>query len=199
VLIGKNAAALTTVPTPERPPLARLCNDLGPALYAWTCLRLPARLRGRVAVEDVVQEIWLRVVGIYEQSFQSGSGSPRAFVFAVAKLVLLEVERHAYAREQKAATPGGTTWQKAIGQLPNEVTSLTQRLSRDERVKRFLAQVELLDEDDRRLLLFCGMEDMSQREAAERLGLSTDAAAKRWQRLAERLRSWESARDLLAR
>jgi RNA polymerase sigma factor (sigma-70 family) len=190
---------MTAVPIPDRPPLGRLCNELGPALYAWVGLRLPARLRGRVAVEDVVQEIWLRVIRIYEESFQPGNGTPRAFVFAVAKLVLLEVERHAYASAQKESAPGGTTWQQAIGQLPNEVTSLTQRLSRDERLQRFVAQVNLLDEDDRRLLLFCGMEDMSQREAAERLGLSTDAAAKRWQRLAERLRSWESARDLLAR
>ena len=144
-----------------------------------------------------MQEIWLRVVGIYEQSFQPGKGTPRAFVFAVAKLVLLEVERHAYASEQKEAVPGGTTWQMAIGQLPNEVTSLTQRLSRDERVQRFVAQVNLLDENDRRLLLFCGMEDLSQREAAERLGLSTEATAKRWQRLVERVRTWGVAQDLL--
>lgn len=188
---------MTTPPSPDRRPLAQLCTELGPALYAWACLRLPSGLRSCVAVEDVVQEVWLRVIRIYGRSFDPGKSSPRAFVFAVAKLVLLEIERSAQGRAAHEATPGGTAWQRAVGQLPEEVTSLTQRLSRDERIQRFVAQVRLLDEEDRLLLLFCGMEDLPQREAAQRLGLSTDATAKRWQRLTERLRGWDAARDLL--
>jgi RNA polymerase sigma-70 factor, ECF subfamily len=183
---------------PERPDLTQLVTELCPALMAWAQVRLPAHLRGQVAAEDLVQEIWLRVVRIYQHSFQPGNGSPRAWVFAVAKLVLLEVERAAYERNQRGAAPGGTTWQRAIAQVPEVVTSLTQRLARDERVQAFVARVQQLDEDDRRLLIFCGIEDMPQHDAAERLGLSLDAAAKRWQRLRERIRSWGVAQDLLA-
>jgi RNA polymerase sigma factor (sigma-70 family) len=184
--------------TPERPDLARLVTELCPALFAWARLRLPAALRATVAVEDLVQEIWLRVVRIYQHAFEPGAGSPRSWVFAVAKLVLLEVERQAYDHARQGAAPGGTTWQRAVAAVPEAVTSLTQRLARDERIERFVVKVNELDEDDRRLLVFCGIEDMTQQEAALRLGLSTDAAGKRWQRLRDRVRSWGIVQDLLA-
>jgi RNA polymerase sigma-70 factor, ECF subfamily len=184
-------------PTPERPDLTQLVTQLCPALLAWTQLRLPVSLRAIVAVEDLVQEVWLRVVRIYQHSFRPGGGSPRAWVFAVAKLVLLEVERAAYERAQHGAAPGGTTWQRAIAEIPEQVTSLTQRLARDEHIQRFVARVQELDEDDRQLLVFCGIEDMTQVEAAQRLGLSADAAQKRWQRLRGRVRSWGVVQDLM--
>ena len=180
-----------------RPDLEQLVTELCPALFAWAQLRLPAALRPIVAVEDVVQEIWLRVVRIYQHSFRPGQGSPRAWVFAVAKLVLLEVERAAHGRARRGSAPGGTTWQRAVAAVPDSVTSLTQRLSRDERIRRFVERVQELDDDDRRLLVFCGIEEMPQHEAARRLGLSAEAAAKRWQRLRERARGWDSVQDLL--
>lgn len=183
---------------PVRPELATLVAELGSALAAWTHLRLPKELRGAVSTDDVVQEVWLRVVRIYATSFRPEVSTPRAWVFAVAKLVLLEVERHASDRLRREPAPGGSTWQRSVGELPADITSLTQRVSRDERVQRFIARVAELDDDDRRLLLHCGVEAMPQVEAAGRLGLTADVAAKRWQRLRLRVREWGVAQDLVA-
>src|SRR6185436_18112188 len=47
---------------PGQVDLERLATDLCPALYAWARLRLPASLRNLISAEDVVQEVWLRVV-----------------------------------------------------------------------------------------------------------------------------------------
>lgn len=183
---------------PDKPPLERLMNELAAPLFAWASLRLRPALGRHVGPEDVVQEVWLRVLRIYDHSFVPGRGTARGFVFAVAKIVLLEVERHAARTAEREAARGGTSWQVAVGQVPETITSLTQRLSRDERVQRFLDQVGQLDDDERLLLLYCGMEDLPQREAAQRLAVSADVAAKRWQRLVERVQHWGSARDLLA-
>ena len=185
-------------PLPAGPDLAQLATDLCPALYAWAQLRLPPALRSLVTAEDVVQEIWLRVVGIYRHSFRPGLGTPRAWVFGVAKLVLLEAEREAGERARRGAARGGSTWQQVVAQVPENVTSLTQRLARDEGLERFVARVGELEDEDRQLLIFCGIEDMPRHEAAQRLGLSTEAATKRWQRLAERVRTWGVTQDLLA-
>ena len=184
--------------SPDRPELTTLVSELGPVLAAWVHLRLPKSLRGAVVVDDVVQEIWLRIVRIYAKSFRPERTSPRAWVFAVAKLVLLEVERQATSLLRHQPAPGGTSWQRSVGELPADITSLTQKVARDERVHRFITRVEELDDDDRRLLLFCGVEAMPQTEAAVRLGLTLDVTAKRWQRLRLRVREWGVAQDLLA-
>jgi RNA polymerase sigma factor (sigma-70 family) len=185
-------------PQPDRPELTELVSELGPALAAWAQLRLPTALRGMVVVDDIVQEVWLRIVRIYATSFRPERSSPRAWVFAVAKLVLLEVERAAGERQQREPAPGGTSWQRSVGELPAQITSLTQKVASDERIARFVARMQELDEDDRRLLLFCGVEAMPQVEAARRLGLSEDVAAKRWQRLRARVQTWGAAQELLA-
>jgi DNA-directed RNA polymerase specialized sigma24 family protein len=54
-----------------------------------------------------------------------------------------------------------------------------------------------LDADERLLLAQVGLEGVSFAEAGERLGLSRDATAKRWQRLRARLEEQPRARDLL--
>jgi RNA polymerase sigma factor (sigma-70 family) len=183
---------------PDRPELAGLVRDLGASLAAWAQLRLPHSLRRVVSVDDVVQEVWLRVVRIYATSYEPQRSSPRAWVFAVAKLVLLEVERTAGEQQRREPAPGGSSWQRSVGELPEQITSLTKRVASDERIAHFVARMQELDEDDRRLLLFCGLEAMPQVEAAQRLGLSAAAAAKRWQRLRARVQTWGAAQELLA-
>jgi DNA-directed RNA polymerase specialized sigma24 family protein len=67
------------------------------------------------------------------------------------------------------------------------VTSATRRIARNDALTKFLLRVQALDEDDRALLVHCGLEGLTAGEAAERLGISRDAAAKRWQRLKAQL------------
>ena len=61
------------------------------------------------------------------------------------------------------------------------------RLARDEQLAAFREAVEALSEEDRALVVHCGMEGMSRAEVAERLGLGVEAVTKRWQRLRARL------------
>ena len=85
----------------------------------------------------------------------------------------------------------------ALEGVPQNVTSFTQRLANEESIREFLKHAEELDETDRMLLIHCGLEDETCAEAAPKLGLSEDAAIKRWQRLKAKLREKPWSRSLL--
>jgi DNA-directed RNA polymerase specialized sigma24 family protein len=57
---------------------------------------------------------------------------------------------------------------------------------------RFLERINAFAREERELVLYCGLEGSSCREAATRMGLSEEATLKRWQRLRAELRgsSW---------
>lgn len=170
--------------------------EVAPALYAWAELRIRPSLRARLEPQDLLQEVWLRGKRSYAR-FDPGSGSFRAWAFRIGKNVLMEAIRA--VRQEALTTPGlsPTNRMLALEGVPQNVTSFTQRLANEESIREFLRHAEGLDEPDRMLLIHCGLEDETCAEAAPKLGLSEDAAIKRWQRLKARLREKAWSRSLL--
>jgi RNA polymerase sigma factor (sigma-70 family) len=177
--------------------LGDLYSRVLPALYAWARLRIRPEYRRALCAEDLVQEVWLRAAQAFG-SFDASKVSFRAWIFTVAKNVLFEVQRRAYKHTRETTPEGSTTRHQAMNQVPEEVTSLTQRVQRDEGIRIFLDKVAQLDEDDRKTLIHVGLEELSLREAAERLDISREAMAKRWQRLRDRIREWRLPEGLVA-
>lgn len=185
------------IPGPA-PSLEEVFRELAPALVAWAAIRIPDQARRHVAPEDVAQEVWLRATRIYSTSFDPRRSSPRAWMFAVAKNVLLEVQRAAARLRPEQGADGRTTRCLSLAEVPASITSLTTRLARDDAVHQFLERVGALADEDRRLLVHCGMEELPLREAAERLGITSEAATKRWQRLRAHVAEWRVSANLLA-
>jgi RNA polymerase sigma-70 factor, ECF subfamily len=177
--------------------LGDLYSRILPSLYAWARLRIRPEYRRVVSPEDLVQEVWLRGAQAFG-SFDATKASFRAWIFTVAKNVLFEVQRRAWKQTREVTPEGSTSGHRALNDVPADVTSLTQRVQRDEGVRIFLERVAELDEDDRKTLIHCGLEELSLREAAERLDITRDAVAKRWQRLRERMREWRIPDGLIA-
>jgi RNA polymerase sigma factor (sigma-70 family) len=177
--------------------LGDLYGRVLPALYAWARLRIRPEYRRVLSPEDLVQEVWLRAAQIFG-SFDAAKVSFRAWIFTVAKNVLFEVQRKAWKQTREATPEGSTSRQRALHEIPEDVTSLTQRVQRDEGVRIFLQRVAQLDDEDRKTLIHCGLEELSLREAAERMDISRDAVAKRWQRLRDRIREWRVPDGLVA-
>jgi RNA polymerase sigma-70 factor (ECF subfamily) len=177
--------------------LGSLYSRILPSLYAWARLRIRPEYRRVLSAEDLVQEVWLRAAQAFG-SFDASRVSFRAWVFAVAKNVLFEVQRRAYRQTRERTPQGSTSRVRALDAVPEDVTSLTQRVLRDESIRLFLDRVAQLDDDDRKTLLHCGFEELSLREAAERLDITRDAVAKRWQRLRDRMREWKIPEGLVA-
>jgi RNA polymerase sigma factor (sigma-70 family) len=175
------------------PRFEQLFAESAPALYAWAELRIRPNLRARLDPQDLVQEVWLRGMLGFAR-FDERGVSFRAWAFRIGKNVLMEALRA--TRNDIVDTPGGVTSRMlALERVPQDVTSFTQRVAREESERAFLSEAGSLAEVDRMLLVHCGLEGETCAQAATKLGLSEDAAIKRCQRLKARLRgeSWSRA------
>ena len=200
-----------TAPSPEPDPtgsLARrgrtgdttalgvLYGRLQPSLYAWACLRIRPEFRRALAPEDIVQETWLRAASILE-SYDPERVAFRPWLFRVAKNILFEWQRRLHRTWKDGGPDDQVARDWILDQIPDDVTSVTARLRRDEAIHGFLAWVAGLPDEDRQLLLHCGFEGLTLAEVASRLDVSKDAVTKRWQRLRERIGAWTPPPDLL--
>jgi RNA polymerase sigma factor (sigma-70 family) len=169
--------------------LLRLYAPLAPALHAWACMRLRPDDRRTVQPEDLTQEVWLRAFAVFP-AFDATRSSFRAWLFAVAKNVLLELRRQWAKSRREQPAHGSSSRLLALDQVPLEVTSVTRRVAKDEQVRSFVQKLQELPAVDQQTVLHCGIEALPLAAAAARLGESYDATAKRWSRLRERLRTW---------
>lgn len=166
---------------------SRLYERVAPAVHAWASLRLRGRARARLEPEDLSQEIWMRALELFPTS-DATHGNFRAWVFSVARFVLHEALR----RAERAELDGLSSEESKHGLLanvPDDVTTATRRLARDEALRAFVAHMGRLEPEDRALLVHCGLEGMTGADAGLRLGISRDAVHKRWQRLRAKLQA----------
>ena len=173
---------------------AELYTQIAPALHTWAELRIRPAQRSLLEPQDLVQEVWFRALRALAD-FDPEQTPFRLWIFRVAKNVLLEAFRKQRA---SAGGLGPTTKLRALAGLPDEVTAVSKRLVRDESLDLFAAQVRALPEDDRKLVVHCGLEGLPYKEVATRLALSSDAVAKRWQRLRAKLNASSLPAMLLA-
>src|SRR5262249_57947848 len=115
------------------------------ALTAWAGLRSRPTLRARLEPQDLVQEVWLRGRRNFARYDERTAGF-RAWAFRIGKNVLMEALRA--SRDEPLPGPG---WSAATGTLllegiPEDVTSFTQRLAREESVRAFLTHAGALQE-----------------------------------------------------
>ncbi|MBI5363997.1 MAG: sigma-70 family RNA polymerase sigma factor [Planctomycetes bacterium] len=179
------------------PTFDTLYADVAPALYAWAELRIRPQLRARLDPQDLVQEVWMRGIKNFAR-WDARESSFRMWIFKIGKNVMLEALRA--LRTEHAAQPGWspTTKMLALDGVPQSVTSFTQRLAREDAIKEFLAHANELEEQDRMILIHCGLEEETCAEVGTKLGLSEDATIKRWQRLRGKLRERPYAQQLLS-
>jgi RNA polymerase sigma factor (sigma-70 family) len=164
-----------------------LYAEIAPALYAWAELRIRPSMRTQLEPQDLVQEIWLRGRRSFGRLEERGTGF-RPWAFRIGKNILMEALRASRSDASPRVEGSPTKNALALDRIPESVTSFTQRLAREDSLRAFLAEAQALDETDRMLLVHCGLESETCADAAVKLGLSEDAAIKRWQRLKARLR-----------
>lgn len=164
-----------------------LYADVAPALYAWAELRIRPSMRAQFEPQDLVQEIWLRGRKSFGGLDERSVGF-RPWAFRIGKNILMEALRASRGIGTPRVESSPTRSVLALDRIPESVTSFTQRLAREDSLRAFLEEAQALDETDRMLLVHCGLESETCADAAVKLGLSEDAAIKRWQRLKAKLR-----------
>lgn len=173
-----------------------LYERIAPALYTWADIRIRPGVRALIEPGDVVQEVWCRALRSFD-AFDVENGSFRYWIFRIAKNVLLEAVRKSSSPAFRGQTPGTTERLLMLNQVPDVVTGVSLRLSRQEELRRFQGWVKDLDRTDRELLVHHGLEGLSHAQVGERLQLGVEAVAKRWQRLRERLEQQALPREVL--
>ncbi len=183
-------------PTTKQPSFAALYTECAPTLVAWASLRVRRALRGFIDPEDLVQEVCCRA---YERfhTFDPSRGAFRRWVFGVANNVLREILASA-ARPGAKPAHLDVSSRDLLDQLPDDVTSVSRRFARDEGLRGFVTKLDELDDDDRMLLIYRGLEGLGHSETAEVLGVTRDAVEKRWQRLVRKIQDWRPPTDLFA-
>lgn len=164
-----------------------------PALAVWAAVRIPAALRSRLDPEDLAQEVWSRAFARFA-TFDPALGPFRAWLFGIARHVLLQTFRTLRERLDQGSPESA----HVIEDVPDDVTSLSRRLARSDDVRRIVAQVATLDDGERMLFLRHGIEGAPLGEIAAELGITREAAKKRWMRLRERIAAHAEAGDVLA-
>ena len=172
---------------------SNLYERVAPALHAWAALRIGSVLRRWLDPEDCVQEILLRAYKRFD-SYDANKGSFRGWLFGIANNVMREV----LARHSRVGTPRMSI-AEAMAELPDDATSVSRKVARDEALGHFVASLHELTDEQRKLLVYRGLEGLPHQEVASLMGLSTSAVEKRWQRLLERLKPLGPPSELLAK
>ncbi len=160
-------------------------------------LRLDWRLRARVDASDVIQEAFLEVAGRLDDYLRD----PKLPLFLWLRLVVGEQlvnlhRRHLGARMRdprrevslfQDALPQASSAALAA-QLLGKFTSPSQAAVRAERLIRLQEAINSLDPIDREVLALRHFEQLNRAETALALGVTEEAAAKRYIRALKRLK-----------
>jgi RNA polymerase sigma factor (sigma-70 family) len=117
---------------------------------------------GQAEVADFRQEVYVR---IYESAAKGLPQSPKAFLFTTARNLIAD-----RVRRERVVSIDYTQDFEWLNVLIDEI-SPEHRLSARQELKRLSAALDQLNDDCRNVIWLRRVEGLSQREAAERLGM----------------------------
>jgi DNA-directed RNA polymerase specialized sigma24 family protein len=150
---------------------AHLYERLAPSLDAWSQLRVTGSLHEYVEPSDVIQEVWWRAMDAFDR-YECAVGAE---------------SKEKAEDSDRAQEPGRSGRVTPPPALAKQTTSVGRGLSLNVSVKKLVAIVAMLSEEDRTVFMHCGLEGLTAAEAAMLVGTNADSVNKRWQRLREKL------------
>jgi RNA polymerase sigma-70 factor (ECF subfamily) len=192
--IGQLAARLKAG---DRTALAELFERYRDRLLRMVDLRLDARVRARLDPADVVQDAFLDAAKCLRDYVRDPKLPPFLWLrLIVAERMSVAHRQHLGAKMRDAAREV-SLYREALPQastaalasmLLGRLTSPTQAAQRAERLLRVQEALNSLDPIDREVLALRHFEQLNRAEAAQALGISEEAGAKRYIRALKRLK-----------
>lgn len=165
---------------------AWLVERFTPVLLAQANYRLRGRLRGLCEPEDLVQDVWLTTLPrLTDLVARDGRWTPVVLRFLATTLVR-KVNHLLRKRIAAARDPGGVD---GGNELVATHTGVISQASRREHWQTVGAAIDALPEDERELLVLRGIEQLSNREIAQKLGIPDYEATRRYGRALVALRT----------
>jgi RNA polymerase sigma-70 factor (ECF subfamily) len=169
-------------------------------LTRMVAFRMDARLRGRIDAADVVQEAYLEAAEHRGDYFRHPDVPLFLWLRGVVRNKLLELHRHHLAaqvrdvnRERRfdpigAASPDETC-AALVAQLSGQLTRPSVAAVRGEVHAQLRDALDAMEATDREVLALRHFEQLTSAEAAHVLGINERAAAKRYVRALQRLKT----------
>ena len=178
--------------------LAELFSHHRDRLWRMVNFRMDPRLHGRVDADDVLQEAWLAAVQRIDHFLADASRSIFVWFRLITSQTLVDIHRrHLGTQKRNAAAEfsisGGWTATSTSFSLSHHLlghlTSPSQAALRDELSETLRTALQSMNEIDREVLALRHFEQLTNRETAQILGISEQAASDRYIRALSRLKS----------
>ncbi len=183
--------------TGDQDALAELFSAHRDRLWRLISFRMDPRLHGRVDADDILQEAWLAAVQRMGHFLSDASRSIFVWFRMITCQTLIDVHRrHLNTQKRSAALEfsiddgwsSGATTSALSFHLLGHLTSPSQAALREELSRQLQAALESMNEIDREVLALRHFEQLSNRETAQILGISDQAASDRYMRALARLK-----------
>lgn len=177
--------------------VAELFGQYRGKLQRMVAFRLDRRIVGKVDGDDILQDAFLESVRRIQDYLDQPSVPFFVWLRQLTQQVLIDTHRRYLGAQMRdvqrevALDPGGgagTSSSGLIAQLADSLTSPSQRAERREAVAELRTALDGLGELDREVLVLRHLEELSNHEVADILGIDRFAASKRYLRALERLR-----------
>ncbi len=194
----ENAAELELLRSRGREAVAALLERYRPKLARMIALRLDRRIFGKVEIEDILQDAFVEAARRVEDYLDCPSVPFFVWLRQISSQVLIDTHRRYLGTQMRdvrqevsayRCASAGTSSALLVAQLADSLTTPSQFAVREEAACELRAALDSLEEIDREVLVLRHLEELSNNEVAEILGIDKYAASKRYLRALERLRS----------
>jgi RNA polymerase sigma-70 factor (ECF subfamily) len=196
------ASELIQLRTRGEQAVVQLFDHYRPRLSRMVVLRLDMRVAGKVDVEDVLQDAFLEANRRTRDFLDHPSVPFFVWLRQITSQVLIDIHRRYLGAEMRDVKRevslerwgvGSTSSARLLAQLVDSLTSPSQFAVRNETVMELRDALQRLKETDREVLVLRHLEELSNDEVADVLGIDKCAASKRYVRALERLKDAMSA------
>jgi RNA polymerase sigma-70 factor (ECF subfamily) len=192
-----NAEELCQLRSGREAAVAELFGRYREKLQRMIAFRLDRRIVGKVDGDDILQDAFLETVRRIQDYLDQPSVPFFVWLRQITKQVLIDTHRRyvdAKMRDvnlevtlDRGGTPDSSS-SGLIAQLADSLTTPSQCAVRQETISELKRALDQLDEIDREVLLLRHLEELSNHEVAQVLGIDRYAASKRYLRALDRLR-----------
>ena len=177
--------------------LAELFSSHRDRLWRMVNFRMDPRLHGRVDADDVLQEAWLSVVQRIDHFLADASRSIFVWFRMITSQTMVDIHRRHLGTQKRNAgiefsihkgwSSESTSFSLSF-HLLGHLTSPTQAALREELSQQLKTALASMNEIDREVLALRHFEQLSNRETAQILQISDQAASDRYMRALSRLK-----------
>jgi RNA polymerase sigma-70 factor (ECF subfamily) len=194
---GPDADELSRLQSGGEQAVAELIQRHRDRLLRVIAVRLDSRVIGKVDGEDLLQDCFVEAARRLDAYLNRPAVPFFVWLRQIALQLVIDLHRRylgAKMRDvkQEVALNGGDSSSTSVSglaaQLADSMTSPSQCAVREETVTRLQRTLETLEQNDREVLVLRHLEELSNNEVAQVLGIDKYAASKRYLRALERLR-----------